>query len=117
MELQKANLESQKAEGGSPNGASGGSGPNSSSGNSNHASGLANALPPLAKLLTNPLLSQLSSLGNLGGFSDLLSNLPGSQVQTTGAHRRHNSSFTPKIKHSGSPPPKSKSERSKFAPY
>lgn len=120
MELQKANLEAQKAEGGSPNGgtvATTGSGGPSAGGNIN------NALPPLAKLLSNPILSHLSTLGSLGGLNDLLSaaNLPhGSpQIQTTGVHRRpHNQNqFAPKIKQSGSPPPKPKNERNKFAPY
>ena len=123
MELQKANLESQnKGDGSSPNGSGQGtSGGQNTQGSNNSIGG---ALPPLAKLLANPLLTSLSALGNLGGLNELLSaaaTLPhGSQppVQTTGVHRRpHNTSFTPKLKSSGSPPPKSKNERNKFAPY
>ncbi|ODN02221.1 Poly(rC)-binding protein 3, partial [Orchesella cincta] len=125
VELQKANLEAQsKGEGGSQNGGSG-SGAGASSGPISQSGGstsLAAALPPLAKLLSNPLLASLSALGNLGGLNDLLSvaSLPhGSNppVQTTGVHRRPHNSFTPKLKTSGSPPPKSKNERNKFAPY
>lgn len=125
VELQKANLEAQsKNEGGSQNGGSGsGAGtsnaPISQSGGS---ASLAAALPPLAKLLSNPLLASLSALGNLGGLNDLLSvaSLPqgsSTNVQTTGVHRRAHNSFAPKIKASGSPPPKSKNDRNKFAPY
>ncbi len=116
VELQKANLDAQKAEGGSPNGgaiATVTGGP-SAGGNLN------NALPPLAKLLSNPILSHLSSLGSLGGLNDLLSsaNLPHGQIQTTGVHRRPHNSFAPKLKQPGSPPPKPvKNERNKFAPY
>ncbi|CAG7786559.1 unnamed protein product [Allacma fusca] len=124
VELQKANLEAQKGDGGSPNGSGQGSsgGQNNSQGGGSNSSSVGGALPPLAKLLTNPILTSLSALGNLGGLNDLLSaaSLPhGSPpVQTTGVHRRpHNSSFTPKLKASGSPPPKPKNERNKFAPY
>jgi len=125
VELQKANLESQNKEGGSPNGGSiGNNGPTSSGGQNsgNNGSGLSNALPPLAKLLSNPILSHLSTLGSLGGLNDLLSSasLPHgthAPVQTTGAHRRPHNSFLPKLKSSNSPPPKPKTDRNKFAPY
>lgn len=138
VELQKANLDAQsKGEGGTSSNGSGGLGGNSSSNNSNNSGNL----PPLAKLLSNPLFSSLSALGSLGSLSELLSsaaNLPGMggsgggggggggghgsgghhPVQTTGVHRRsHNNSFQPKIKSANSPPPKSKSDRNKFAPY
>lgn len=124
VELQKANLEAQsKGEGGSQNGgSSSGAGTSSAPISQSGSSSLAAAIPPLAKLLSNPLLASLSALGNLGGLNDLLSvaSLPqGSNqpVQTTGVHRRPHNSFTPKIKASGSPPPKSKNDRNKFAPY
>lgn len=136
MELQKANLEAQKGEGGGSSTGSGvressgnGNGPSNNSGSSN--SGALSSLPPLAKLLSNPLFTSLSGLASLGTLNELLnsaSSLPGMgggggggghghSVQTTGVHRRSHNSFQPKIKSSNSPPPKSKSDRSKFAPY
>jgi hypothetical protein len=154
VELQKANLDAQKGEGGGGGGAastsssssaiapaSGGSGTssnNTSNSGSNNNSSSSSALPPLAKLLSNPLLTALGSLGSLNELLNAASGLPsvlggggggggmggggggggGPPVQTTGVHRRtNNSSFQPKIKTSGSPPPKNKSDRNKFAPY
>jgi len=113
VELQKANLESQKVDGGSPNG-----------GTVGVVGGGGGGIPPLAKLLSNPILSHLGSLGNLGGLNELLTaanlphNPPPHSIQTTGVHRRPQNSFLPKIKQSGSPPPnKQKNDRNKFTPY
>lgn len=78
---------------------------------------------PLAQLLSKPgALNALTSLSALGGLTDLLGGITGTNppVQTTGVHRAK--TYTPRLRSPGGGGPaqsdsKLKSERSKFAPY
>lgn len=112
VELQKANLEAQN----SPS--TGGSSQSSTA-----ASPLASAIP-LAQLLAKPgALNALTSLSALGGLTELLGGQTGAPpVQTTGVHRTHKSSYTPRLRSPGgsggpSEGSKFKNERNKFNPY
>ncbi|XP_017779738.1 PREDICTED: poly(rC)-binding protein 3 isoform X3 [Nicrophorus vespilloides] len=107
VELQKANLEAQNS-------------PNTGTSSQSSASPLASAIP-LAQLLAKPgALNALTSLSALGGLTELLGAQGGSPpVQTTGVHRSHKSSYTPRLNSSSGPSESSKlkSERNKFNPY
>lgn len=107
VDLQKANLEAQNQNQSNSGGSS------SSSGN---PSPLASALP-LAQLLSKPgALNALSSLSALGGLTDLLGNVNNAAsrpVQTTGVHRSKN--YSSRVRSPSGD--KSKTDRTKFAPY